>query len=337
MKALWKNAKGELEFRSVPTPEIRAEDDVKIRVLYSLIGDYDLRMYRSGDFCARDGIAGYEMIGEITDLGSFAKASGFCIGDRVVSMPVLFCGKCRFCLSNQENRCVDIVNTQGTLCEHVVRKSRQLTKIPDHISNKQACFVLRISETLEAVDKLDPQFEDIVAILGGGLSALIAAQLFQKKGVNKVYLIEALDWRRDFVSRFGIGRCLNPSDRQFRHDMLNATDHIGFDSILETSSDIKLFHQCAEYIAPGGKLCLPLYYEVNQNISFNTGALYYARFMLITSFLFNKNEESAAIQLIPRLRLDDFITNEYTFDQAIKAFDELKHGHSYAIGIKMSN
>lgn len=334
MNAIWKTRKGQVEIRSLPEPLMQDTDDVKIRVRYSLIGDVDLRMYREGDFCAKDGIAGYEMMGEIVSLGSRAQEDGFQVGDRVSSLPVLFCGRCKFCKTGRENCCVDIINTQGTLCEYVVRKSRQLVKVPDHISDQSGCFMFRVSEMLEAVEKLDPQLFDLALILGGGASAVIALQLLKRKGVEKIFVIEPLPERRQLALKMGADDCWDSIPVNFRTQALEASDFMGFDLILETSGNSELFHMGAGLVSRGGKVCLPLYYDIDQNLSFNSVSIYYAHATLITSFLCNKKME-AAMDLIPRLKLEELVTKEFSFLQSPKAFAELKKGDCYAIGITM--
>ncbi len=78
-------------------------------------------------------IPGADGAGEIEILGE--GVSGWQAGDRVVINANLGCGKCQFCLSGQENRCVDWhllgETIQGTYAEFVCVPARNLFKLPD--------------------------------------------------------------------------------------------------------------------------------------------------------------------------------------------------------------
>ncbi len=78
-------------------------------------------------------IPGADGAGEIESLGE--GVSGWQVGDRVVINANLGCGKCQFCLTGQDNRCMDWhllgETTQGTYAEFVSVPARNLFRLPD--------------------------------------------------------------------------------------------------------------------------------------------------------------------------------------------------------------
>ena len=83
-----------------------------------MLGELDYNTAKSKMY--KDYIPGYEMTGTIVDLGSDAKRVGFHVGDRVTSIPVLYCGVCENCRRGKYNCCVSMSENEGTLSEYIV-------------------------------------------------------------------------------------------------------------------------------------------------------------------------------------------------------------------------
>lgn len=175
MKALWKSMNNALQFRDIDEPIITEPDDVKIKVSGCTIGLDDLRMKREGDVYAQSGIAGYEMVGVITELGEQAAHEGFFVGQRVSGTIVLFCGQCRYCRQGKQKYCVSSKLSSGTLAEYIVWKSKQLVQVDDSLSDCEACLIEPVATMLSAMERLQIPLGSSVCILGANFCGLVMA------------------------------------------------------------------------------------------------------------------------------------------------------------------
>ena len=141
MKALVRDYNGEIHLGDIPEPMVLKEDDVKIRVLYSSFCRDDMRYEDKSDIFSHIGVLGHEAVGIIEELGPFAKYAGFSLNDIVVVMPWDFCGKCSYCLSQRPQFCAEEHVVMGTMTKYILRKSRQLIKIPSGVTYKQAVLM----------------------------------------------------------------------------------------------------------------------------------------------------------------------------------------------------
>jgi 2-desacetyl-2-hydroxyethyl bacteriochlorophyllide A dehydrogenase len=335
MKAVWKAKNGQITMCEVSEPVIVSPDDVKIKVLYNTIGTEDLRMQRYGDIYARIGIAGYEMVGVITDLGEQAKREGFAVGQSVTGTPVLFCGICEACVRGSENSCIDIADKSGTLCEYVIWKSRQLIRLDNHVSEKYGCLVEPVATVLAAMKRMDIMLHDTVCILGGDFLGITLLQIARMRGAGDLVLVDSSEHRRDLAHRLGANYTIDPQDENFETEMMRISDFRGFDVIVETSGDIRMMKNATDLIAKGGIMVLMSYFELWDRVSVNSMKFYYNNATISSSFLYTKRDLSQALKILPKLQLNEVISREYTFDKAIEAFEVVKSGLLPRVLIKM--
>lgn len=90
-------------------------------------------------------ILGHEIVGRVEDLGS--GVTEFKIGDRVgIAWIHSACGKCRFCLENNENLCAEFQGTgcdaNGGYAEYTVVSEDYAYLIPDRFTDSQAAPLL---------------------------------------------------------------------------------------------------------------------------------------------------------------------------------------------------
>lgn len=335
MKAVWKSINGQITMCEVREPVITAPDDVKIKVLYNTIGTEDLRMQRYGDIYARTGIAGYEMVGVITDLGEQSKQEGFAVGQNVTGTSVLFCGTCEACVRGCENSCIDIVDKSGTLCEYIIWKSRQLIKLDNHVSEIFGCLVEPVATVLAAVKRMNIMLNDSICILGGDFLGITLLQIARMRGAGDIVLVDSSEHRRDLARMLGANYTIDPREENFETEMMRISDFRGFDAIVETSGDIKMMKNATDLIAKGGIMVLMSYFELWDRVSVNSMKFYYSNATISSSFLYTKRDLCQALKILPKLQLNEVIGCEYTFDKSIEAFEAVKSGLFPRVLIKM--
>src|SRR3954451_18761669 len=96
-----------LEYLDWPDPAV-GPDDVLVDVYAVSVGrtlDVEVRK-RGADFhVTLPRILGSDPAGVVAAVGD--EVNGFAVGDRVVSISSVFCGKCGMCRSGREHACVD--------------------------------------------------------------------------------------------------------------------------------------------------------------------------------------------------------------------------------------
>ena len=178
---------GIFELQDKPIPDLNSETDAIVRVTLSSICTSDLHIKHGSVPRAVPGITvGHEMVGIVEEVGADVK--NVKPGDRVTVNVETFCGECFFCKKGYVNNCTDKNGGWALGCRidggqteyvRVPYADQGLNKIPDGVSDRQALLVgdvlatgfwaARISEITE---------EDTVLILGAGLTAIMAVQMW---------------------------------------------------------------------------------------------------------------------------------------------------------------
>jgi predicted dehydrogenase/threonine dehydrogenase-like Zn-dependent dehydrogenase len=150
---------------------------------------------------------GYCNVGKVIQVGE--GVSGFSIGDRVSS--------------------------NGNHAEYVAVPQNLVTKIPDNVTDEEACFTVIGSIGLQGIRLCNPTFGETIVVFGLGLIGLITAQLLKANGV-KVIGIDLDEDKCKLAASWGID-VINPSaGNNPVKSVLSLTADIGADGIIITAS-----------------------------------------------------------------------------------------------------
>ncbi|MET1249501.1 zinc-binding dehydrogenase [Sporolactobacillus sp. STCC-11] len=337
MRALWLNENGMMNFIEVPEPSIEGDDDVKIKVMYNTIGIQDLRMKRSWDFYAKGGIAGYEMAGVITDLGGHARANGFHVGQKVTGTVVKFCGHCLYCEKGQENNCLQLDVNSGTLCDVVVWNANQIISLPPAATFDIGCLLEPVAVVYMAVQKLHIIADDSVCIFGGDFNGLVLLQLIKTLGARTVTVVDAKKHNRDLAQQFGADYVIDAFNENLETELFRISDFIGFQKVAITSSQPNFISTAFNVAARGGTVLTTVYFNQNQNISINSVKFFAMNITLTSSFLYTKQLLCETRNLLPKLKLKELISHEYSFKNYSAAFSAEQQYRYPRIGIRMDD
>lgn len=148
---------------------------------------------------------GHEFVGVVEDAAEGYR--DFRIGDRVVAVPLLPCGKCAHCQRGDYGHCPDYSfigsRVAGGLAEYVALPAENLLKIPDSIDDEEAVFVEPITVALHAVFRLERIIGSFIVISGAGTIGLIALQLFKRFGAGKVAVLDIVPEKLELAKRLG--------------------------------------------------------------------------------------------------------------------------------------
>ncbi|MEG2291480.1 MAG: alcohol dehydrogenase catalytic domain-containing protein [Clostridium sp.] len=334
MRALIRDNDNNIKTADIPEPYILNEDDVKIRVMYSAFCRDDMRYNDKSDIFSQCGVMGHEVAGVIEDIGVYGKYAGFNIGDRVVSLPWDFCGECKYCVTQQHQYCSEAHITIGTMTKYIIRKVRQLVKIPSDVTFRQAVLMEPVGCVLEAISKLSLDYDKEVLIIGGGFAGINFVRLLKMKGVKQITVIEPIAERRRCAISYGADYSLDPNDMEIQLKLSEICRYNGFDIIIETSSHIEMLEKSLGFLCRGGTLQIFTYYGSFEKISFPSLNMYSSNIRVIWSCLCGIRSIKNASYIISKLSLEDLITKEYNFSNVMQAFEKYKKYEHMKVGVK---
>jgi threonine dehydrogenase-like Zn-dependent dehydrogenase len=336
MKALWQYDNGILDFKEVNEPQIYFPDDIKIKVHYSTIGIQDLFNFHKWNLYSTQGIAGYEMSGEIVDLGSKAKEEGFYVGQKVSGTPALFCGKCVNCLKGEENNCLNIKPMNGTICQYVVWKSKQCVPMEEDIDYKSLCLLEPVATVSQALNKMHIWDDSNLCIFGGDFNALVMIQLARFSGMRNITVVEPKKVNRDLAKKLGAKYVLDPAAENFETELMKITDFIGFENVAVTSTaDTSYVQSAINCAAKGAVILMTVYFDKIKEFSVNSVKMFSQNITITSSFLYTKKILQETKHILNRLNLDCLIPVEYQASQAQKAWEEETKNRYPRIGLKI--
>ncbi|MGN6103866.1 MAG: zinc-dependent alcohol dehydrogenase [Kofleriaceae bacterium] len=231
MKAVVWNGRRDLRVETVPDPSIVNPHDAIVKVSSTAICGSDLHLYNGFIPAMRPGdILGLEFMGEIVATG---RACELAIGDRVIVLCAIACGRCWFCKQELYSAC-DNTNPPGTQAalelahghaggalfgyshlyggysggqaEYVRVPFADVgcLKIPPELSDDQVLFLTDIFPTgYMAAENCRIQIGDTVAVLGCGPVGQFAIKSAFLLGADRVIAVDDVSERLALASEQG--------------------------------------------------------------------------------------------------------------------------------------
>ena len=211
MKAAVLEAIKRITVKDIPAP-VPKDDEVLIKVKACGMCGTDLKLYH-GQYTARVPVVpGHEYAGEIVELGKNVR--NLKVGQRVVSDPNESCGKCYWCRNHQPCFCNDLaaygVLRDGGFAEYCTASEKGVYPIPESLDDESAAFAEPVSCVVHAMDRINYQSGETVAVIGGGPMGQIHLQFALHSGARKVILIEPEETRRQMAKKFGAQVVIDP-------------------------------------------------------------------------------------------------------------------------------
>jgi glucose 1-dehydrogenase len=256
-----------------PEPDVAADDDIKLRVLYVGICGTD-REEAAGGRSKPPGsqtelVLGHEMFGQVVKIGN--SVTRVAIGDYAVFTVRRGCGTCLSCLMNRADMCQTqeysergIWGLDGYQTEYVVDKEQYVVRVPADLEPVGVlCEPLSVAE--KAIDEavrlqvarlpdapatLDWLHERPCLVAGLGPIGLLAALVLRLRGAT-VYGLDVVDagtprpaWLEHIGGKYIDGRQVQPNQLD---------DHFGrIDLIFESTGVATLEFNLLDALAPNG-------------------------------------------------------------------------------------
>jgi len=169
-----------LRYEDFPAPQ-PGPGEVLIRVRACALNHLDVftRRGEQGRRVPLPHILGIESAGEVVALGEDVNDLG--VGDRVVSGPGIWCRRCEFCRTGQENMCVERrivgVDVHGGYAEYIKLPAYALGLLPDGVTFEEGAATLIAFGTAwhMLMDRATLKSGETLLVLAGGSGVGMAA------------------------------------------------------------------------------------------------------------------------------------------------------------------
>lgn len=253
MRAMTYRGPKRVRVEDKPDPEILHPNDAIIRVTRAAICGSDIHLYTGLMPDTRIGSTfGHEFIGIVEETGS--EVENLKAGDKVLVPFNVCCGTCYFCSRGLYGNCHN-TNPNATAAGGIYGYSHTCggwdggqaeyvrvpfanfgpEKIPEGISDDDAVLLTDVVPTgYHAAQMGDIKEGETVVIFGAGPVGIITARSAWLMGAGRVIVVDHLDYRLDFVSRYGPAETIN-----FTHlkdpivYLKKITDYIGADVCID--------------------------------------------------------------------------------------------------------
>lgn len=257
MEALVFRGPGEWGLEAFPLPEIKADDDVLLKVDCASICGTDIHILAvpPGHPATPGSILGHEYVATVVETG--AAARHLTPGDRVVIDPNITCGLCDYCRLGMSNMCSNMTTLgifrHGGLAEYNLAPARALHRISTDVSPQYATLAEPLSCVFNAIERAPLTPGESVAIFGAGPIGLLFLMLYKAAGAGKTFIVEPVEYRRKVAESIGATAVLNPGHDDVPGIIKEAT-RIGADLAVDATGT--LLPECLGAVRRGGRVVL---------------------------------------------------------------------------------
>lgn len=229
----------DVRIEKVPDPPAPAPDDVLLEVTRAAICGTDASEWAEGPILCRPGVVlGHEFVGRVAAVGS--GVARLRVGDRVVSGAGISCGRCRWCRVGRTNLCAEYrtlgLQVDGGLAEYVTSPAAICRVVPDACDDDAAAMTQPLAVALHALSRVAVGENEAVAVIGaGGIGSFIVAGASRRASSGRVVALDLDDERLATAAALGAGETVNAAGRDLAELLLELTDGVGFDVVIEAS------------------------------------------------------------------------------------------------------
>jgi threonine dehydrogenase-like Zn-dependent dehydrogenase len=247
LKAAVYHGPNNIRIEEVPKPKVKGKQ-VLVKFKAGSICGTDLHFLR-GEWKIKAGrIIGHDACGVREDTG-----------ERVVMVPLTYCGHCYYCQRGMPTNCEGFgwslgINKNGLFAESVAISPKYLIPIPDNVSDEEAGIMEPIALAIHVLDMLKPNVGDWATVVGQGPIGLLMTQVAKLKGC-RVIAVDLEDHRLKLAKKYGAEVCINASDGSAVKHVREITER-GSDVVVEAAGKMRAVEQTAYLVRKAGKVAL---------------------------------------------------------------------------------
>lgn len=283
-------------------------------------------------------VLGHEFAGVVVDPGD---RSDLAIGDRITGLPISPCGICEACRSGNPQYCLHTwdkavglsLDNSGGYAEYSSCRSDMVKKIPDNVTDDEACMVEPSAVSLHAVNLADIKVGEKVLIIGAGIIGLMAAEFAKLNGASYIALLETNPKRGEKAVKLGaVNEYYNALEEDIINKLFEKTNG-GFDKVIECCGNTPAVTEAITATKPGGTVVLVgVSYEA---ITIPSVVAVLREIKLQGAIAYTELEFEKCLELISQKKLNvkKYIDDKIQLGKAQNAFERLTSGTDDAIKI----
>lgn len=200
-------------------------------------------------------VFGHEYSGHIAALGK--GVTGLKEGQRVAVECVKGCGKCYWCLHNQNVLCESMVSIgqqdDGGMAEYFVAPAENCIPIPDGLAEDVAAVAEPLAVMVRAVRKGRLTPGDIVTVIGAGAIGLCGIAAARVAGAREVISITHGGHRAEVAKQMGVHHVLNSRDKDWMTQYMDITHGLKSNVVLDSGGNIPAIQLAVDLTAKKGR------------------------------------------------------------------------------------
>ena len=342
MKALVLNRHGDLSQLSLadlPAPEIRAPDDVRIRLKAAALNHLDLWTVRGlpGLSVKFPHVLGGDGAGLVDAVGP--GVTRVKPGDPVLFNPGISCYRCDWCLAGEHSLCVQYKlmgeHLPGTLAEYVVVPEPNVFPIPQLTAHsapltfpEAAAFslvTLTAWRMLITRARLRPGETVLIWGVGGGVS-LAALQVAKLTGAF-VIVTSSSDRKLEKAAALGADVTLNHAATDVGQEVRRLTDRRGADVIVENVG-VATWEQSLRMLNRAGRL-VTCGATTGPNVAVDLRRLFWYQWDILGSTMGTADEYREIVRLLGQGHLRPVVDSVVPLAEARRALERLEAGEQF--------
>ena len=312
MKALVYTDTMKTEFRE-ELPPIAQDGEVIVDLTHCGICGSDMHAWHGHD--ARripPLILGHEAVG-IARSGKFQNK-------RIAINPLMTCGACEFCKTNNEHLCPSReligMRVPGAFAQAVAIKEENLFEIPDHLSFDQAALAEPLAVSVHAANiALKNQSAEHILVIGGGAIGLLTAMVLKIYGTQKATIAEMNEDRIEIIRSVADVSVINPAT----HTLPNTA------IIIDCVGSGRTRAAASEAVKPGGVIVHVGLQDNNEGL--NTRRLTLQEISFIGTYCYTNEEFQSALDLLAEGKITrEGWTQIRPLSEGGSGFDDIHNG-----------
>ena len=329
MKAVVKygRGKGLVEIQDVPEPRIR-DDEVLIEIKAVSVCGSDLHIYNDSHPYWPPIILGHEFSGVIAEVGK--EVTGWKVGDRIVSETRTgSCGVCYTCQSGFPQVCEQKrpygIGINGAYAKYMAATARLLHRLPENVPFEVGAVIEPTAVCMTSIiERSQLHTGESVVITGPGPIGLISLAIAKAAGAKIAGITgrsSATAIRFEKARELGADFILNVDEEDPVQKILQWTEGLGVDMLIETSGDATAISQAFEMVRRLGRVCaLGISGKKEVSIPFDRGIFKGIRFDFCFSSSWTAWEKTVGLISKGLLPVGKLITHRLPIEEWEKAF-----------------
>ena len=326
---------GVIEFNDISIPEPR-KDEVLIRIKRIGICGSDIHVFHGlHPYTKYPIVQGHEVSGVVEKVGS--DVHDLSIGDHVVIMPQVFCGKCFPCQHGMYHICDELkvlgFQENGAAQEYFAFPASMTLKVSPEIDLDHAAMIEPLSVAVHAVNQVNEIKGKKVIVIGAGTIGNLVAQAALQKGADQVMISDISDFKLSIARQSNISYVVNPAKENLTKKIINTFGPDKADIIFECVGVEDSISQAITNARKGSTIVVVGVFGKKPTV--DIGLVQDRELKLIGSLMYKKEDYLDSIALLEsnKLNLRPLITNSFPFREYLAGYEFIENARGKSLKV----